>query len=121
MDAAKVLNSELILPEYYQVANAAGAIAGSVMITEEFLIYPHLSEGYIEVIGYFVQTRDDRQEYEQLEEALEFAKTTAGENARISALRSGADNPEVLVEIIQDGVDSYRVRAKAVGKPRLAQ
>jgi N-methylhydantoinase A/oxoprolinase/acetone carboxylase beta subunit len=121
MDASKVLNTELILPEYYQVANAAGAIAGSVMITEEFLIYPHLSEGYVEVIGYYVQARESRQEYEQLEEALIFAKETSGKNARIAALRSGADNPEVLVEVIQDGVDSYRVRAKAVGKPRLAQ
>jgi hypothetical protein len=35
---AEALHTELILPEYHQVANAVGAIAGSVMVEEELLI-----------------------------------------------------------------------------------
>ncbi len=116
---AQVLNTQLILPEHYQVANAAGAVAGSVMITEEILIYPQLSAGNIDVIGYYLQARDGREEIEELEEAIIKAKKIAGENALSAALRSGADNPQVDIEIIQDGMDSYRVKAKAVGKPRL--
>jgi N-methylhydantoinase A/oxoprolinase/acetone carboxylase beta subunit len=116
---ASILDTELVLPPHYQVANAAGAVAGSVMVTEEILIYPHLSAGNIDVIGYFLQARENREEIEELDEALKKAKRIAGENALSAALRSGADNPEVIVEVIQDGMDSYRVKARAVGKPRL--
>ena len=118
-ETARVLNTELILPDHYQVANATGAVAGSVMITEEILIYPHLSAGNVDVIGYYLQARDQREEVEELEEALARAKKTVRESAKSAALRSGADNPEVILEVIQDGMDSYRVQATAVGKPRL--
>ena len=116
---AQVFNTKLILPPHYQVANAAGAVAGSVMVTEEILIYPHLSAGNVDVIGYYLQARDGREEIEELEDALKKARKNAGENARSAALRSGADNPQVDTEVIQDGMDSYRIKARAVGKPRL--
>ncbi|HDD54745.1 MAG TPA: hydantoinase/oxoprolinase family protein [Chloroflexi bacterium] len=116
---AQVFNTKLILPPHYQVANAAGAVAGSVMVTEEILIYPHLSAGNVDVIGYYLQARDGREEIEELEDALNKARKIAGENALSAALRSGADNPQVDIEMIQDGMDSYRIKARAVGKPRL--
>ena len=116
---ARVFNTELILPTHYQVANAAGAVAGSVMVTEEILIYPHLSAGDVDVIGYYLQARNSREEIEELEDALTKAQKIAGENALSAALRSGADNPQVVTEVIQDGMDSYRIKARAVGKPRL--
>lgn len=117
--ASRALNTKLVLPPHYQVANAAGAVAGSVMVTEEILIYPHLSEGNLDVISYFLQAKESREEIEELEDALAQAKKVAEENALSAALRSGAENPEVIVEITQDGMDSYRVIARAVGKPRL--
>jgi len=116
---AQVFNTKLILPPHYQVANAAGAVAGSVMVTEEILIYPHLSAGNVDVIGYYLQARDGREEIEELEDALNKARKIAGENALSAALRSGADNPQVDIEMIQEGMDSYRIKARAVGKPRL--
>ncbi len=118
-DAASVLNTELILPEHYQVANAAGAVAGSVMVTEKILVYPRLSKGDIDVIGYYLQARDAREEFEELGEALEAAQRMAGDLAESAALRSGAMNPQVQVDVIQDGLDSYLVQARAVGKPCL--
>ncbi len=118
-DVARVLNTDLILPEHYQVANAAGAVAGSVMVEEKILIYPRLSEGDLDVIAYYLQGREIRQEINELDDALKTAKQIAQENARRAALRSGAENPQVVVEVIQDGIDSYLVRAKAIGKPRL--
>lgn len=118
-DTARVLNTELILPEYFQVANAAGAVAGSVMVTEKILIYPHLDAGKIDVIGYYVQGREYREEVEELEEAISIAKRIAEESAHSAALRSGANNPQVVTELIQDGMDSYQVKSRAVGKPRL--
>jgi N-methylhydantoinase A/oxoprolinase/acetone carboxylase beta subunit len=138
-DVADALHTDLILPEHHQVANALGAIAGSVMVAEEILIYPMLSSSGLEVLGYYVQTSDHgdrrtgrgdrrtgrgdqrtgRLEFEELEDALARARALSKERALGAALRSGADNPQVVVEQLTDGLDTYRVRAKAMGNPRL--
>lgn len=120
-EAAKILHADLILPEHYYVANAVGAVAGSVMVTENILIYPHLSPDKVDIIGYFVQSRDDREEHEELNEAMQYAKEKVKDQAKNAALRSGADNPQTMVEVTQEGMDTYRVTAKAVGKPRLEE
>jgi N-methylhydantoinase A/oxoprolinase/acetone carboxylase beta subunit len=118
-DVADVLHTDLVLPEHHQVANAVGAIAGSVMVAEEILVYPRLSSEGLDVIGYYVQTSDERLEFEEANEALAHARALSQERALGAALRSGADNPRVVVEELSDGLDAYRIRAKAVGNPRL--
>jgi N-methylhydantoinase A/oxoprolinase/acetone carboxylase beta subunit len=120
-EVAKRLHTELILPDHYYVANAVGAIAGSVMISEEILVYPHLSPSGLDVISYYVQARDKREEYEELDDALSYAREFSQERALSAALRSGADNPQVIVDETSDGLDTYRIRAQAVGNPRLAK
>lgn len=120
-DVADRLHTELALPEHHQVANAVGAIAGSVMVTEEILIYPHLSSEGLDVIGYYVQTSDDRLEFEKAGEALDYARALSRERALGAALRSGADNPQVVLTEESDGLDTYRIRARAMGNPRLAR
>jgi N-methylhydantoinase A/oxoprolinase/acetone carboxylase beta subunit len=120
-DVAKALHTELILPEHHQVANAVGAISGSVMVEEELLIYPQLSRSGLEVFGYYVQASDGRHEFEELDDALAHARALSQERALGAALRSGADNPQVTVEELTDGLDTYRIRAKAIGNPRLAR
>ena len=120
-EVAKILHTDLILPNYFHVANAVGAIAGSIMVAEEILVYPRLSESGLDVISYIVQARDDRQEYENLDEALSFAREFSQERALSAATRSGADNPQVIIEEVSDGLDTYRIRAQAVGNPRLAK
>jgi len=119
-DAAKILHTDLILPDYFYVGNAVGAIAGSIMVAEEILVYPRLTESGLDVISYIVQARDDRQEYEILDEALAFARQFSQERALSAALLSGARNPQVNIEETTDGLDTYRIRAQAVGNPRLA-
>jgi N-methylhydantoinase A/oxoprolinase/acetone carboxylase beta subunit len=118
---ADVFHTDLVLPEYHQVANAVGAIAGSVMVTEEILVYPRLSSEGLEVLGYYVQTNDERQEFEEADDALVHARALSQERALGAALRSGADTPQVIVEELTDGLDTYRIRAKAMGNPRLAR
>jgi N-methylhydantoinase A/oxoprolinase/acetone carboxylase beta subunit len=118
---AEALHTELILPEYHQVANAVGAIAGSVMVEEELLIYPRLSRDGLEVFGYYVQAHDERHEFEELDDALTYARDLSRERALGAALRSGADHPQVTIEELTDGLDTYRIRAKAVGNPRLTR
>ncbi len=116
---AEALHAELVLPEFHEVANAVGAIAGAVMVQEEILIYPRLDNAGLEVLGYYVQTSEERLEIEDLAEALAHATRISQERALGAALRSGADNPQVVVEQTTDGLDTYRVRAKAMGNPRL--
>jgi hypothetical protein len=118
---AEALGTNLILPEHHDVANAIGAIAGSVMVEEELLVYPQLSRDGLEVLGYFVQSHDGRTQHEDLAEALAHARSLSEERALGAALRSGADNPQVTVEELTDGLDTYRVRAKAIGNPRLTR
>jgi N-methylhydantoinase A/oxoprolinase/acetone carboxylase beta subunit len=118
---AEALHTDLILPEHYPVANALGAVAGTVMAAEEILVYPRLDHAGLEVIGYYSQTGEDRYEFEELGPALAHARALSQERALGGALRSGADNPQVVLEESTDGLDTYRVRAKAMGKPRLAR
>jgi N-methylhydantoinase A/oxoprolinase/acetone carboxylase beta subunit len=117
---ADALHTDLILPAHYQVANALGAIAGTVMVTEELLVYPKLSESGLEVLGYYVQSDEARHEFEAAHEALAHARALSQERALGAALRSGADNPQVVVEELSDGLDTFRIRSKAMGNPRLA-
>jgi hypothetical protein len=119
-EVAEAFHTDLILPEHYPVANALGAVAGSVMVAEEVLVYPHLSPSGLEVLGYLVQTSDGRQAFEDEHAALDCARALSQERALGAALRSGADNPQVVVEVTNDGLDTYRVRAKAMGNPRLS-
>jgi hypothetical protein len=89
------------------------------MVVEEILVYPMLSSSGLEVLGYYVQTSEERQEFEELDDALARARSLSEERALGAALRSGADNPQVVIEQLTDGLDTYRVRAKAMGNPRL--
>lgn len=116
---AAALHTSLVTPEFHQVANAVGAIAGSVMVAEEVLVYPRLSNSGLDVIGYYLQAGEERLEYEELDRALALARETARERAYRAALRSGADNPQVTLTETADGIDTYRIRVQAFGNPRL--
>jgi len=116
---AEKLHCELILPTHHEVANAVGAVAGNIMITEEVLVYPQLTGDGLEVLGYTVQTGDNRKVFDEAADALAHARSLGRERALGAALRSGADNPEVVVKEHADGLDTFRIRVKAVGKPRL--
>ncbi|MGD1992654.1 MAG: hydantoinase/oxoprolinase family protein [Anaerolineae bacterium] len=118
---AAAFHTDLVLHEHHRVANALGAVAGTIMVVEEILIYPVLSRSGLEVLGYYVQTSEEREEFEELEEALAYARELGQELALGAALRSGADNPQVTIEQEADGLDTYRIRAKAMGNPRLTK
>ena len=90
------------------------------MVAEEILIYPRLTKEGLEVIGYYVQTRDELEEYEVLGEALDRARGLSQERAMAAAVQAGADSPQVVMEEVLDGLDTYRIRAKVMGNPRLS-
>lgn len=118
-EVARKLHTELVLPDFHEVANAIGAVAGSVMVECEGLVYPKLSAGGLDVISYYVQSSNGRVEYDDLIDAMAALRKQVQENALQAALDSGADNPQVILEEIGDGIDTFRVKARATGNPRL--
>jgi N-methylhydantoinase A/oxoprolinase/acetone carboxylase beta subunit len=119
-DVAHALQTDLILPEHFEVANALGAVAGSVMASEEVLVYPRVSKEGFEVLGYYVQSGNGRQVFANREDALARARAVGSRRALRAAVQSGAHNPEVMIEERTDDLDSYRVQVRAVGSPRLS-
>jgi N-methylhydantoinase A/oxoprolinase/acetone carboxylase beta subunit len=114
---AEVLQTELVLPPHYAVANAVGAVAGSVVATCEAIIYARLRD--LNPVGYIAQVGETHTAFPRLEPALEFARAEAKRQAEAEALRAGAVAPHTHVQDVPNGVDSYRIRARAVGNPRL--
>jgi len=113
---AGFLKTRLFLPSYAHVANAVGAVAGSVMIVKEALIYTHETE---RVQSFFVQAEGERSGFENSEDALDYAKEFLGNRARVAALEAGAVDPQVIVDVSREG-GAFRVVAKALGNPRLS-
>ena len=113
---AEYLKAPLFLPPNAHVANAVGAVAGSVMAVKEALIYPHTTEN---VQNFFVQAEGERSGFEESEEALTYAKEVAAKRACIAAVEAGALDPQVIVDVSREG-GAFRVVAKAFGNPRLS-
>lgn len=114
---ANALGSELVLPAHYAVANAVGAVAGSVVTTREALVFPRIRN--LMPVGYVVQVGEARRDFARLAEAMDFARAEAIRQAEAEASTAGAVSPQARVEEIPNGADTIRVRARAVGNPRL--
>jgi len=113
---AEYLKAPLFLPPFAHVANAVGAVAGSVMVVREALVYPYGDEN---IQCFYVQAEGERARYSEVEEALLHAREVASEAALGAAVEAGAVDPRVFVEVSREGAFS-RVTAKALGNPRLS-
>jgi len=114
---AELLQTDLILPDHHEVANAIGAAAGSVMITEEAWVLPRLRGQH--VAGYYVRIGAEREFVYDLDEALESAQQAVRQRVEAGALSAGATDPQVTFEVIASGPSTFRVQARAIGSPRL--
>lgn len=114
---AEQLRTELIIPQHYEVANAVGAVAASVMVSQEAWIFPQLRG--LNVVGYYAKAGGERKRFSKLEEAITFARRTVEGLVRSEAKSNGAVDPHIEFEQLADGVDSYRLRATAIGNPHL--
>lgn len=112
---AEILNTELILPEHFEVANAIGAVVGSVILTKEAWIYPKLRNMF--PVGIYVQTEYGREVFATGEEAVAFAERMLEDNIRAQMLAGRNKVKEVEVTTLPEGAESYRVRVVAIGSP----
>lgn len=117
--AAQALQTELILPPHFSVANAVGAVAGSVVAAREAVIFPHLVD--YNIVGYYVHAGNGRHRFDDLDPAMEYARCATGDSAMAEALASGAARPHLVFDTKSDGPDSYRLIARAVGMPALGK
>jgi N-methylhydantoinase A/oxoprolinase/acetone carboxylase beta subunit len=107
----RALHTELVLPPHFSVANAVGAVAGSVVVAREAVIFPHLVD--YAVVGYYVQAGDGRQRFGELDPALEYARRMTEKSALEEAIAAGAGRAlldNMSVEGIREAVRAGKGR-----------
>ncbi len=121
------LNAELTLPEYVHVANAVGAVSGSVVHTCEMRITAQYE--VTGITGYTLHSPAGLWEFRELEQALAFARERGRELAIQGARAAGAATVQVKEESLEEraatalsGEPLYlgtRLRFTGVGRPDL--
>lgn len=87
-DVAEMLRTEAVIPKNHEVANAVGAIAGSVSASCTIEIKPNNNaEG---TDGFIVYGRSGNRFFKNMEEAVEFAISDAKESVLSEARKRGA-------------------------------
>ncbi len=114
------LGAAVVVPEHAEVANAVGAIVSHVAASEVVAVRPS------EYDAFTVYAPGGRREFESLVDAAAFAAEEASRVARHRAVRAGASEPRVEVEVDrrvgrlstgEEQVIEVSVRATAVGYP----
>ncbi len=122
-DVARSLQTELVIPEHAEVANAVGAVVGSIMQTVRVLITPQ-ANGQV----FRAHCEDGVHDFEELEEAAEFALKAAEKRAEELARRAGAVSVSASAQR-KDQVAAVAgeqlfiqsvITATATGRPHLA-
>lgn len=87
----EILNTEVIIPECYEVGNAVGAVSGRVSWTvEKRIIRKEIQNRYyVYPDGAAILKKDD---------AIKYAIEHATKEARTQAIRAGAQDPKIVVE-----------------------
>jgi len=114
---AEALSAPFAAPKYYEVANAVGAVAGSVMETREARVFEKELDG---THSYIVQIQEDHTAFDDLDEAKEYAENECVTRARQAAVEAGATEPHIEVRSRQEGA-LLRVVARAGGNPKLSE
>jgi len=117
-DVARVLRTEIVFPEHYEVANAVGTVVGHIMVRLEGEVIP-VVDG-MTVRGFSARAAHVQKEFEDFEEARIFARAQLCHLVAAEALDAGAREPMVECaeeEILPDRM--VRFSAWAVARPDL--
>jgi N-methylhydantoinase A/oxoprolinase/acetone carboxylase beta subunit len=114
---ADKLHARFELPPHPHVANAVGAVAGSVVVDKEALVFVQESE---EGRAYMVQFEAETVSFMEFDDARRYARRAVKMAARDAAEEAGAEEPQVSVEEKVEGA-LQRIQARAVGNPRLSE
>ncbi|MBS6195121.1 MAG: hydantoinase/oxoprolinase family protein [Clostridiales bacterium] len=98
-DVAGMLGTRAVIPENHEVANALGAIIGSVSASSTIEIKPNnTADG---TSGYTVYGNTGRKIFEEMDDAMDFALSEVSEMAKSEAVRRGARGNLTLTPQIQ--------------------
>lgn len=89
-EAARRLHTELVIPAHAEVANAVGAVSGSVVVRQRVLINPLADEELLRV-----HLPDGPHDFEKLEEAVAYVNATVPSLLAAQARAAGADQVEL--------------------------
>lgn len=112
---AQLLHAPFILPKYAPVANAVGAVAGSVIVEKEAIVYARETKA---AHAYVVQIEEDNTDFLEEEDAVDYAEQTVIKLAQGGAVAAGAVDPQVMMEKIKEG-HLQRIVARGIGNPKL--
>jgi hypothetical protein len=105
-DVAKMLGTNPVIPKHYEVANALGAIMGSVSASHSVEVSPNIeTEG---PSGYAVFGNNGKRIFKEMDDAIGFAAKEAKEGARAEAAKRGAAG-ELAVTL---DIDTHDAEAK---------
>ena len=90
-EAARRLHTELVIPPHAEVANAVGAVSGSVVVRQRVLINPLADEEVLRV-----HLPDGPHDFEKLELAVAYVNETVPPLLEAQARAAGADQVELL-------------------------
>ncbi|MCX7670937.1 MAG: hypothetical protein N2439_12800, partial [Anaerolineae bacterium] len=89
-DVARRLHTDLVIPPHADVANAVGAVSGSVVIRRQVLIHPLAEEEILRA-----HLPDGPRDFERLAEAVTYAQETMPGLLEAEARAAGAGQVEV--------------------------
>lgn len=89
-EAARRLHTELVIPSHAEVANAVGAVSGSVVVRQRVLINPLTDEELLRV-----HLPDGPRDFARLEEAAAYAQEVMPGLLEVQARAAGAEQVEV--------------------------
>jgi N-methylhydantoinase A/oxoprolinase/acetone carboxylase beta subunit len=112
---AQLLHAEFILPDHAPVANAVGAVAGSVIVEKEAIVYARENKG---ALVYVVQIEGENNDFAEDEDAVDYAEKAVTKLAQEGAVAAGAVDPQVLLETTTEG-HLQRIIARGIGNPKL--
>ena len=112
---ARLLQAPFILPDFAPVANAVGAVAGSVVFEKEAIVYARQNMG---ATDYLVQIEGEHKDFAENEDAAEYAEKEVTKLALEGAVAAGAVGPQVLLETRTEG-HLQRIIARGIGNPKL--
>jgi N-methylhydantoinase A/oxoprolinase/acetone carboxylase beta subunit len=118
---AKRLCTEALIPEHAEVANALGAIVGTILVQQEVLIRPAAGNAFV------CFTADGRLPGDTLDHAIERGRSFLAEKLQAEVRRSGGDEMELTIREerkqakLASGLEmivEVILRGKAIAKPR---
>jgi len=123
---AEALNCPICIPDYAAVANAVGAVVGSVFQSVHIVIKPH-EGGTV----FRVHLPEGIRDFKSHQRAVEYARERSRMLAEEHALRAGAGDIEIRIEmrelVANSAVSGERVRieteivAAAIGRPEFGR